>query len=96
MLHTYVSFLQQGNCSDSTIVNHLSSISKWINYLIDFADQNVPIKFLKQLEALQKGLRKDAKKKRKWKAKEQKSKMIESNCWPKNGLSELIGHLKRF
>lgn len=109
MLHRYVSFLQEGNCRDSTIINHLIAISKWINYMIDFADRNslisifiylvtnhlVPLKFLKQLEALQKGLRRDSKKKRKWQAKDQKANLIQNNCWPKQGLTELMETLKR-
>ncbi len=55
----------------------------------------VPARFLKQLESLQKGLRRQANKKRKWNAKDMKQKMIESNCWPKDGLPQLLNIVRR-
>lgn len=51
---------------------------------------------MKYIEAVQKGLRRDAEKKRKWKAKDEKSQLIKKKCWPERGLKQLIEILQRY
>ncbi len=55
----------------------------------------VPIKFTKQTESIQKGLRRAGNRKRKWEAKGIKKKMIDAKCWPPGGIPQLMEIVNR-